>query len=77
MIRILAAAAFAVHTSVLSVAAFDTRASSAYVIDHTTGTVLLNKNADEPLPPASMSKLMTLYMAFEAIERGQLSMTDE
>ncbi|MEO0380889.1 MAG: D-alanyl-D-alanine carboxypeptidase family protein [Pseudomonadota bacterium] len=77
MIRILAAAALAVHTSVLSVAAFDTRASSAYVIDHTTGTVLLNKNADEPLPPASMSKLMTLYMAFEAIERGQLSMTDE
>jgi D-alanyl-D-alanine carboxypeptidase (penicillin-binding protein 5/6) len=61
----------------MSVAAFDTRATSAYVIDHTTGTVLLNKNADEPLPPASMSKLMTLYMAFEAIERGQLSMTDE
>ena len=77
MIRILAAAVLAVHTSAMSVAAFDTRATSAYVIDHTTGTVLLNKNADEPLPPASMSKLMTLYMAFEAIERGQLSMTDE
>ncbi|MEP1202074.1 D-alanyl-D-alanine carboxypeptidase family protein [Tateyamaria sp.] len=77
MIRILAAATLAVHTSAMSVAAFDTRATSAYVIDHTTGTVLLNKNADEPLPPASMSKLMTLYMAFEAIERGQLSMTDE
>ena len=77
MIRIIAAAALAVHTSAISVAAFDTRATSAYVIDHTTGTVLLNKNADEPLPPASMSKLMTLYMAFEAIERGQLSMTDE
>ena len=77
MIRILAAAALAVHTSAFAVAAFETRATSAYVIDHTTGTVLLNKNADEPLPPASMSKLMTLYMAFEAIERGQLSMTDE
>ncbi|MEL6806640.1 MAG: D-alanyl-D-alanine carboxypeptidase family protein [Pseudomonadota bacterium] len=77
MIRILAAAAFAVFTTALSAAAFDTRATSAYVIDHGTGTVLLNKNADEPLPPASMSKLMTLYMAFEAIERGQLSMTDE
>lgn len=46
---------------------FDTRAAAAYVLDHTTGTVLLDHNADEPLPPASMSKLMTLYMAFEAI----------
>ena len=36
-------------------------------MDQTTGTVLLTKNADEPLPPASMSKLMTLYMAFEAV----------
>lgn len=76
MIRILAAAALLMPVA-LPVEAFDTRATSAYVIDHTTGTVLLNKNADEPLPPASMSKLMTLYMAFEAIERGQLSMTDE
>lgn len=76
MIRILAAAALLMPVA-LPVDAFDTRATSAYVIDHTTGTVLLNKNADEPLPPASMSKLMTLYMAFEAIERGQLSMTDE
>ncbi|WP_299733045.1 D-alanyl-D-alanine carboxypeptidase family protein [uncultured Tateyamaria sp.] len=77
MIRILAAAALAIPLTAMSVDAFDTRAAAAYVIDHTTGTVLLNKNADEPLPPASMSKLMTLYMAFEAIERGQLSMTDE
>ena len=77
MIRILVATALAVHLTALSVAAFESRAKAAYVIDQTTGTVLLNKNADEPLPPASMSKLMTLYMAFEAIERGQLSMTDE
>jgi len=77
VIRILVAAALALHTSALSLAAFETQAKAAYVIDFTTGTVLLNKNADEPLPPASMSKLMTLYMAFEALERGQLSMTDE
>ncbi|AXI41970.1 D-alanyl-D-alanine carboxypeptidase family protein [Sulfitobacter sp. SK011] len=51
--------------------AFETRATAAYVLDQTTGTVLLAKNADTPLPPASMSKLMTLYMAFEAIERGK------
>lgn len=76
MIRILVAAALLMPTA-LPLHAFDTRATAAYVIDHTTGTVLLNKNADTPLPPASMSKLMTLYVAFEAIERGQLSMADE
>ena len=75
MIRTLAAAALLIATS-LPAAAFETRASAAYVVDQTTGTVLLNKNADTPLPPASMSKLMTLYMAFEALERGQISMTD-
>lgn len=77
MIRPLAAAALLLQITVHPAGAFDTRATAAYVIDHTTGTVLLNKNADAPLPPASMSKLMTLYMAFEAIERGQLRMTDE
>tara|TARA_R110002049_G_scaffold10127_3_gene50487 strand:+ start:197968 stop:199137 length:1170 start_codon:yes stop_codon:yes gene_type:complete len=65
------AAALALILSFQPAAAFDTKATAAYVIDQTTGTVLLNKNADEPLPPASMSKLMTLYMAFEAIERGK------
>ena len=75
MIRTFAAAALLIATS-LPAAAFETRATAAYVVDQTTGTVLLNKNADTPLPPASMSKLMTLYMAFEALERGQLSMTD-
>jgi serine-type D-Ala-D-Ala carboxypeptidase (penicillin-binding protein 5/6) len=54
--------------------AFDTRAGSAFVLDQTTGTVLLAKNADVPLPPASMSKLMTLYMVFEALERGTITM---
>ncbi len=51
---------------------FDTKARAAYVFDQTTGTVLMAKNADEPLPPASMSKLMTIYMAFEAIADGRL-----
>lgn len=55
---------------------FDTRAKSAYVVDQGTGTVLLAKRADEPLPPASMSKLMTLYMTFEAIRDGRLSIDE-
>jgi len=55
---------------------FDTRATAAYVFDQTTDTVLLAKNADQPLPPASMSKLMTLYMAFEAIADGRLTVDE-
>ena len=57
-------------------AAFETSARAAYVVDVTTGTVLLNKNADTPLPPASMSKLMTLYVAFEAVRSGRLSLDE-
>jgi len=68
MIRHLATLAVLITTAAPAIAqTFDTRASAAYVLDHSTGIVLLEKNADDPLPPASMSKLMTLYMAFEAI----------
>ncbi len=58
-------------------AQFDTRATAAYVIDHSTGTVLLTKDADLPLPPASMSKLMTLNMVFEALKDGRLRLDDK
>ncbi len=70
MFRILLTLTALIATS-LPAAAFETSAKAAYVLDQTTGIVLLAKNADEPLPPASMSKLMTLYMAFEAVERGK------
>ena len=56
---------------------FDTKARAAYVIDHTSGTILLSKNSDLPLPPASMSKLMTLYMTFEFIKAGRLSLDEK
>ena len=52
--------------------AFDTSAQAAYVIDQETGTVLLAKKENIALPPASMSKLMTLFMAFEALRDGSL-----
>ncbi|WP_084604740.1 D-alanyl-D-alanine carboxypeptidase family protein [Cognatishimia maritima] len=57
--------------------AFETRAKAAFVLDQTTGTILMAKNADDALPPASMSKLMTLYMAFEAVRDGRLSMEEK
>lgn len=80
MFRCLAAVALILSVA-LPAQAFETRAKSAFVVDHNTGTVLLNKEADTPLPPASMSKLMTLYMAFEAVRRGKsaggLDMTEK
>ena len=53
--------------------AFDTQAKAAYVIDQETGTVLLAKKENVALPPASMSKLMTLFIAFEALRDGRLN----
>lgn len=53
---------------------FTTDATAAYVIDHNTGQVLLEHNADTALPPASMSKLMTLAMAFDALADGRLTL---
>ncbi|MEE4187832.1 MAG: D-alanyl-D-alanine carboxypeptidase family protein [Roseobacter sp.] len=70
MIRYIAAL-FLTFATTLQANAFETNAFAAYVMDQTTGTVLLSKNAEEPMPPASMSKLMTLYMAFEAVRRGK------
>lgn len=54
--------------------AFETRATAAWVYDVTTQTVLMDKNADVPLPPASMSKLMTINMLFEALRDGRVTM---
>ncbi|MDB6180645.1 D-alanyl-D-alanine carboxypeptidase family protein [Paracoccus fistulariae] len=59
-----------------SAQAFDTNATAAWVYDVNTGTVLLEKNAETPIPPASMSKLMTLNMMFEALESGRLQLDD-
>lgn len=56
--------------------ALEIAAKSAFVMDFNTGTVLLSKNADEPFPPASMSKLMTLNLVFEALADGRLSLDD-
>ena len=56
---------------------FDTKARAAYVVDYNSGTILLSKNADLPLPPASMSKLMTLYMTFEFIKAGRLGLDEK
>ena len=47
---------------------------AAYVIDARTGKVLHANNAETPLHPASLTKMMTLYIAFQAIERGEIGL---
>lgn len=54
--------------------AFETIATHAWVYDVTTNTVLLDKNGEDSVPPASMSKLMTIEMLFEALQEGRVQM---
>ena len=55
----------------------ETTAKQAYILDLQTGAVLLDKDSTTPSPPASLSKLMTLYMIFEQLKRGQVSLDDK
>lgn len=53
-------------------------AASAYLLmDAATGEVLIEENADQPLPPASLTKMLTAYIVSEEIERGKIKETDE
>ena len=57
--------------------AIETTAKQVYLFDYDTGTVLLGKDYNTEMSPASMSKLMTLYMVFERLKDGRLSLDDE
>ena len=57
--------------------AVETTAKQAIVIDHDTGNVLFAKNADETVGPASMTKMMTIYLLFERLKDGRLSLESE
>ena len=52
---------------------FDTSANIAYMIDLSSGAVLLSKNADQRMPPASMAKMMTTNVAFELIKKVEIA----
>jgi len=60
--------------SAWSQSAFNTHASHAVIMDYETGEILFSKGGEVAMPPASMSKLMTALMVFEAVESGQLSL---
>ena len=56
---------------------FKVDAQSAILIDAESGQVLFEQNPDEPLPPASLTKIMTLLLTMEEIESGKLSLDDK
>lgn len=56
--------------------AIETKAKNAVLMDFETGEFFYEKNADDPMPPASMSKLMTAYLIFERLKDGRLSPDD-
>ncbi len=58
-------------------AVMETVAREAYIVDAQTGQVLLNKNGDQKMPTSSMSKTMTIYMVFEALKNGKISLEQE
>jgi len=57
----------------ISVEAVDTKAEQAIVMDFNTNEILYEKNADQKVPPASMTKIMTTYAAFDRIKNTDLS----
>ncbi len=53
---------------------FDTPAPVAYLEDLSSGAVLYAKDADRRMPPASMAKMMTVYVLFDMIKRGEVKL---
>ncbi|MEA1652363.1 D-alanyl-D-alanine carboxypeptidase family protein [Nitrospirillum sp. BR 11164] len=63
-------------SGVAHAATIDTEARQAILMDADTGTVLFAKNADQHMPTSSMSKVMTMYMVFDRLKNGKLSLED-
>ena len=53
---------------------FDTPAPIAYLKDLSSDAILFDKNADQQMPPASMAKMMTVYVAFDLVKKGELKL---
>ena len=56
--------------------AIDTKAKNMILVDFETGEYMYQKDITQPIPPASMSKLMTVYMIFDKLRDGSLSLED-
>ena len=67
---------FALLAVTPALAQLQTSASNAIIYDYDTGDVLYCKNCQEPMPPSSMSKLMTVELVFQRLKDGRLKLTD-
>ncbi len=76
MMKKLVCAAVAALFLCTSAGALDLSAPSAVLMEKETGTVLLEKESHTQLPPASVTKVMTLLLTMEAVDRGDLHMDD-
>jgi D-alanyl-D-alanine carboxypeptidase (penicillin-binding protein 5/6) len=59
------------------VPAFETDAQHLFIMDYDTHAVLVDKNGEERIPTASMSKMMTAYVVFDQLKQGKLHLDDE
>ena len=65
-----------VANTTASAQVYSTEAKHAILIDVASGATLYEHDADTPMPPASMAKIMTLAVVFDALKRGELSLKD-
>jgi D-alanyl-D-alanine carboxypeptidase (penicillin-binding protein 5/6) len=80
MKKLLAATALTFGMAVPGMAAaptFDTPAPVAFMVDTSSNAILYAKDADRRMPPASMAKMMTVYVAFDLIKHGKLSLSQQ
>ena len=73
---IAALGALLVTTTTAAASDFETAAKQVIIVDYATGTELFSKNPDEIMEPASMTKMMTIYLLFERLKSGALSLKD-
>ena len=69
--------AFLVVANLLAAALAQAAPYAAFVMDARTGQIFHSENAETPLHPASLTKMMTLYLAFQAIQRGEITLDTE
>ncbi|MEO5867961.1 MAG: D-alanyl-D-alanine carboxypeptidase family protein [Sphingomonas sp.] len=80
MKKLLATAALAAGIACPSIAAappFDTPAPVAFLVDTSSGAVLYAKDPDRRMPPASLAKMMTVYVAFDLLKEGKIKLGDQ
>jgi D-alanyl-D-alanine carboxypeptidase len=72
---LIAASGLVVLPSQAAAPPFDTPARVAYMVDLSSGATLYAKDADLKMPPASMAKMMTVYVAFDLVKQGKLKLS--